>query len=150
MLPAANGNGGLPRSRVGSTTSGTEKTRVSTDQRQRLPSTTSRTRQSIDTGGVNITINTPRSRQHAQDSDGLEPQSGNSPGTLASGAEHGFTHPAASLPQRTIWLPADQLGLHREEEAANHELGIDSRSTDAYMNAKGNVTVEAPPPGQQE
>ncbi|THU93637.1 DUF221-domain-containing protein [Dendrothele bispora CBS 962.96] len=40
--------------------------------------------------------------------------------------EYGFAHPAASRPQRTIWIPKDQLGLGEEEERANLEMGIDA------------------------
>ena len=67
-------------------------------------------------------------------------------------AEHdyGFAHPAASRPQRTIWLARDALGLGAEEEKANREKGIDVSTRDAQMDIKGNVEIEGPPPGEEE
>jgi len=62
--------------------------------------------------------------------------------------EYGFAHPAASRPQRTIWIPKDQLGLAEEEERANLEMGIDASIENAEMNEKGKVDLagEGQPP----
>jgi calcium permeable stress-gated cation channel len=62
--------------------------------------------------------------------------------------EYGFTHPAISRPQRTVWLPKDQLGLADEEIAANKEMGVDSSHKDAHMNEKGKVDISGPPPDE--
>lgn len=61
---------------------------------------------------------------------------------------YGFAHPAASRPQRTVWIPKDQLGLSEEEERACWEKGIDISSKDAEMNEKGKVelTGDGQPP----
>ncbi|KAF5389675.1 hypothetical protein D9757_006040 [Collybiopsis confluens] len=62
--------------------------------------------------------------------------------------EYGFAHPAASRPQRTVWIPKDKLGLADEEERACWEKGIDVSTKDAEMNEKGKVelTGEGQPP----
>jgi hypothetical protein len=61
---------------------------------------------------------------------------------------YGFAHPAASRPQRTVWIPKDHLGLSEEEERACWEKGIDISSKDAEMNEKGKVelTGDCQPP----
>ncbi|KAJ3734584.1 hypothetical protein DFJ43DRAFT_1063453 [Lentinula guzmanii] len=61
---------------------------------------------------------------------------------------YGFAHPAASRPQRTVWIPKDQLGLAVEEEKACRERGIDVSTKDAEMNEKGkvNLTGDGQPP----
>ncbi|KAJ4468911.1 hypothetical protein J3R30DRAFT_3385050 [Lentinula aciculospora] len=61
---------------------------------------------------------------------------------------YGFAHPAASRPQRTIWMPKDQLGLAEEEERACREKGIDISTKNAEMNEKGkvNLTGDGQPP----
>ncbi|KIK55038.1 hypothetical protein GYMLUDRAFT_249051 [Collybiopsis luxurians FD-317 M1] len=62
--------------------------------------------------------------------------------------EYGFAHPAVSRPQRTVWIPKDQLGLAEEEERACLEKGIDVSTRDAEMNEKGKVelTGDGQPP----
>lgn len=61
---------------------------------------------------------------------------------------YGFSHPAASRPQRTVWIPKDRLGLSEEEERACLEKGIDISTKDAEMNEKGQVelTGDSQPP----
>ncbi|KAJ3776416.1 hypothetical protein FB446DRAFT_785114 [Lentinula raphanica] len=54
---------------------------------------------------------------------------------------YGFSHPAASRPQRTVWFPKDQLGLSVEEEQACREKGIEVSTKDAEMNEKGKVSL---------
>lgn len=59
---------------------------------------------------------------------------------------YGFAHPAASRPQRTVWIPRDTLGLSAEEERACREAGIRVSDTHAEMNEKGKVDVVGGPP----
>ncbi|KAF7316312.1 Protein kinase domain-containing protein [Mycena indigotica] len=65
---------------------------------------------------------------------------------LKSDDEYGFAHPAASRPQRVIWLPRDQLGLAEEEERVNEAAGVKASLKDAEMNEKGKVDISGPPP----
>jgi calcium permeable stress-gated cation channel len=60
--------------------------------------------------------------------------------------DYGFAHPAASRPQRTIWMATDTLGLSAEEMESLQERGIDVSISDARMDAMGNVTIQGPPP----
>lgn len=60
--------------------------------------------------------------------------------------EYGFEHPAASRPQRTVWIPKDVLGLGEEEERACLEAGVDTSSKDASMDAAGKVDISGGPP----
>lgn len=60
--------------------------------------------------------------------------------------DYGFAHPAASRPQRTIWLPRDELGLVTEEERACAEAGVDVSDKNAQMDAKGKVDIVGGPP----
>jgi calcium permeable stress-gated cation channel len=62
--------------------------------------------------------------------------------------EFGFAHPAASRPQRCIWLPEDQLGLFKEEVKMNKEMGVDAEAMNAVMNEKGSVDISGPPPDE--
>ncbi|KAH7872085.1 uncharacterized protein C8R40DRAFT_1255595 [Lentinula edodes] len=72
------------------------------------------------------------------------------PDRVAPRAEesYGFSHPAASRPQRTVWIPKDRLGLAQEEEIACRDKGIDISTKDAEMNEKGkvNLTGDCQPP----
>ncbi|KAF9458987.1 hypothetical protein BDZ94DRAFT_1269342 [Collybia nuda] len=60
--------------------------------------------------------------------------------------DYGFAHPAASRPQRTVWVPVDTLGMSKEEERACQEAGVDVSSKDAVMNEKGKVDIQGIPP----
>lgn len=60
--------------------------------------------------------------------------------------EYGFEHPAASRPQRTVWIPKDVLGLGEEEERACLEAGVDVSLKDATMNEAGKVDISGGPP----
>jgi hypothetical protein len=51
-------------------------------------------------------------------------------------AQDAFSHPASKEPQRTVWLPEDDLGLAMAEAADNRAIGISSTTTDAYLNRK--------------
>jgi calcium permeable stress-gated cation channel len=62
-------------------------------------------------------------------------------------AKYGFAHPAASRPQRTIWIPTDEMGLSQREVEETRRAGVDVSSRDALMNHKGNVDVAGAPPG---
>ncbi|EDR08235.1 uncharacterized protein LACBIDRAFT_297697 [Laccaria bicolor S238N-H82] len=60
--------------------------------------------------------------------------------------DYGFAHPAASRPQRTIWLPRDDHGLVTEEQRACAEAGVDVSDKNAQMDAKGKVDIVGGPP----
>ncbi|KDQ31952.1 hypothetical protein PLEOSDRAFT_1074367 [Pleurotus ostreatus PC15] len=62
--------------------------------------------------------------------------------------DYGFSHPAATRPQRTIWIPQDTLGLGEEEVAGCRDAGVDADCTDAQMNEKGKVDISGSPPDQ--
>jgi len=64
--------------------------------------------------------------------------------------EYGFAHPAASRPQRSVWLPLDTLGLAKEEEKHNREAGVLCAAMNAVMNESGKVDVTGPPPDEVE
>ena len=59
-----------------------------------------------------------------------------------------FYHPATVEPQRIVWIPADRLGLHKDEERGCIEAGVDASSVNARMDEKGRVEVDGPPPGE--
>ncbi|TFK73459.1 DUF221-domain-containing protein [Pluteus cervinus] len=61
--------------------------------------------------------------------------------------EYGFAHPAASRPQRIVWIPKDVLGLGEGEVRGCEEVGVDASTADARMDEKGNVDVDGLPPG---
>ena len=63
--------------------------------------------------------------------------------------DYGFAHPAASRPQKTIWIAQDTLGLTAEETAALKERGIAVSTADAEMDGKGNVSIQGPPPDEE-
>lgn len=63
--------------------------------------------------------------------------------------DYGFAHPAASRPQKTIWMAQDTLGLTAEETAALRERGIDVSTVDAEMDGKGKVSIQGPPPDEE-
>lgn len=59
-----------------------------------------------------------------------------------------FTHPALS-PARVVWLPRDTMGIEREEAGDLRARGIEVSSEGAFMNEKGTVDVDLPPPGEE-
>ncbi|PPQ92296.1 hypothetical protein CVT25_008893, partial [Psilocybe cyanescens] len=59
---------------------------------------------------------------------------------------YGFAHPAASRPQRTVWIPRDAHGLWKEEERGCEEQGVRVSERHAVMDAKGKVDVSGGPP----
>ncbi|KAI5829710.1 DUF221-domain-containing protein [Schizophyllum commune Tattone D] len=63
-----------------------------------------------------------------------------------SADEYGFAHPAASRPQRTVWIPADDLGHGEEEARACREAGVNASTHDAIVDPKGKVDILGPPP----
>ncbi|KAK7044665.1 kinase domain-containing protein [Favolaschia claudopus] len=71
---------------------------------------------------------------------------GNRAARVKSEEEYGFTHPAASRPQRVVWFPKDRLGLAEEEERGCVDMGVDCSVKDAEMNEKGKVDISGPPP----
>lgn len=56
-------------------------------------------------------------------------------------AQDAFSHPASKEPQRTVWLPEDDLGLAAAEVSDNSAIGILSTTTDAYLNRKVSLLV---------
>lgn len=72
-------------------------------------------------------------------------------GVSASGSAEGndFTHPAAAVQQRVVWIPGDALGFAGGEVAACREAGVDASSRGAAMDAKGHVDISGPPPGEE-
>jgi hypothetical protein len=65
---------------------------------------------------------------------------------LPDGTEdYGFAHPAASRPQRIVWIPDDSLGLGREEVQVNQDVGVKATTQNAKMDESGKVDVTGPP-----
>lgn len=60
-------------------------------------------------------------------------------------ADYGFAQPAASHPQRIVWIPDDSLGLGREEVQTNKESGVKATTQNATMDEHGKVDVTGPP-----
>ena len=60
--------------------------------------------------------------------------------------DYGFAHPAASRPQRTVWIPRDEFGWAEEEARACRDAGVLVSDVHATMNAKGGVDVSGGPP----
>lgn len=58
-----------------------------------------------------------------------------------------FNHPSTYQPQRTIWIPRDELGLAEEQARELSSEGIDVSMDNADMSAKGKVTIDGRPPG---
>jgi len=50
------------------------------------------------------------------------------------------------LPQRTIWLPRDTLGLADAEVRNLEANGIDASTEHADINEKGKITIDGRPP----
>ncbi|KDR80141.1 hypothetical protein GALMADRAFT_153825 [Galerina marginata CBS 339.88] len=59
---------------------------------------------------------------------------------------YGFAHPAASRPQRTVWIPRDVLGLSEEEVRGNREKGVRVSEMHADMDESGKVDIMGGPP----
>jgi len=63
--------------------------------------------------------------------------------------DHGYAHPAASRPQRIVWIAKDSLGLSKGEIGALKERGINASTAGAKMDEEGNVHIsQAPPDGE--
>lgn len=59
---------------------------------------------------------------------------------------YGFLHPAASRPQRTVWIPRDVLGGYVVEERECGDVGVRVGHERADMDEKGRVGVSGGPP----
>ena len=59
---------------------------------------------------------------------------------------YGFLHPAASRPQRTVWIPRDVLGGYVVEERECRDEGVRVGHERADMDEKGRVGVSGGPP----
>ncbi|KAH7910261.1 hypothetical protein BJ138DRAFT_1127011 [Hygrophoropsis aurantiaca] len=90
----------------------------------------------------------PVDKKHGSTSsdDGAAGESGDYMHVPGDHVDYGFEHPAASRPQRIVWIPNDQLGLGREEVTVNRGDGVLASTAGATMDAKGNVAIDAPPP----
>jgi len=55
--------------------------------------------------------------------------------------DFGYAHPAISVPQRTIWIPRDALGMSEEEVRGCKEMGLSVSVEGATMNVMGKVDV---------
>jgi len=56
-------------------------------------------------------------------------------------ADFSYAHPAISVPQRTIWIPRDALGMSEEEVRGCKEMGLSVTVEGAMMNVMGKVDV---------
>jgi len=59
---------------------------------------------------------------------------------------YGFAHPAASRPQRTVWIPKDTLGLTEEEVRGCEEASVRVGFGNAKLDETGKVDVDGGPP----
>ncbi|KAJ8595856.1 hypothetical protein M405DRAFT_700189, partial [Rhizopogon salebrosus TDB-379] len=59
--------------------------------------------------------------------------------------DYGFAHPAASRPQRIVWIPDDSLGFGREEVQVTQDMGVKATTQNAKMDESGKVDVTGPP-----
>ncbi|THG97592.1 hypothetical protein EW026_g4428 [Hermanssonia centrifuga] len=60
-----------------------------------------------------------------------------------------FTNPAATEPQRIVWIPRDTLGLADMEVTTGNASGVAMSVERARMDQKGKVDVEGPPPDEE-
>lgn len=112
------------------------------------PSNTERERESEDGAAVAAAGGKTSAGSSLEDqgSSKKDPAGPNSTAKAKTEEDYGFAHPAASRPQRTVWLPVDTLGISQEEERACREAGVDVSSKDAQMNEKGKVDIRGAPP----
>jgi len=59
---------------------------------------------------------------------------------------YGFSHPAASRPQRIVWIPKDTLGLTEEEVRGAEEAGVRISFVNATIDETGKVGIDGGPP----
>lgn len=59
---------------------------------------------------------------------------------------YGFAHPAASRPQRTVWIPKDTLGLTEEEVSGCEVAGVRVSFVHAQIDETGKVGINGGPP----
>ena len=59
---------------------------------------------------------------------------------------YGFAHPAASRPQRIVWIPKDTLGLTEEEVNCCEEAGVRVSFVNAKIDETGKVGIDGGPP----
>jgi len=59
---------------------------------------------------------------------------------------YGFSHPAASRPQRTVWIPKDTLGLTEEEVKGCEEAKVKVGFRNAMLDGTGKVDIDGGPP----
>ena len=59
---------------------------------------------------------------------------------------YGFAHPAASRPQRIVWIPKDTLGLTEEEVRSCKEARVRVGYGNAKLDETGKVDINGGPP----
>jgi hypothetical protein len=59
---------------------------------------------------------------------------------------YGFDHPAASRPQRIVWIPKDTLGLTEEEVKGCEEASVRVGFVNANLDEAGKVGIDGGPP----
>ena len=59
---------------------------------------------------------------------------------------YGFAHPAASRPQRIVWIPEDTLGLTEEEVRGCEEARVRIGFGNARLDETGKVGIDGGPP----
>ena len=97
---------------------------------------TSRLTGFLESGDIKVDISQREGEKKKADSQGM------------TEADYGFSHPAASRPQRTVWIPRDTLGLSKDEVEGCRAAGVDAECRDAEMNEKGKVDVSGSPPDE--
>ncbi|KAJ8482889.1 hypothetical protein ONZ45_g14798 [Pleurotus djamor] len=110
-----------------------QKPRASTSTAPNLPTPTE---EDVRDGDIKVDISQREGEKKKADSQGM------------TEADYGFSHPAASRPQRTVWIPRDTLGLSKDEVEGCRAAGVDAESRDAEMNEKGKVDVSGSPPDE--
>jgi len=59
---------------------------------------------------------------------------------------YGFAHPAASRPQRIVWIPKDTLGLTEEEVKGCEEASVRVSFVNSKLDETGKVGIDGGPP----
>ncbi|CAK5265567.1 unnamed protein product [Mycena citricolor] len=62
--------------------------------------------------------------------------------------EHAFDHPSTYMPQPTVWLPKDRLGISELLIGEMRAAGVDASDLGASMDARGVVEVTRNPPDE--
>lgn len=95
-------------------------------------------------GSIHETVRDPKSA--GAGAGGAAPAPVSTAGQQKSEEEYGFAHPAASRPQRTVWIPRDEMGLGEEEARGCGEAGVGCSLEGARMDGRGKVEISGAPP----